>query len=76
MKWEKPNSGGKITDSTDGYKIDEGQYDEDSHTQTTVLTIPKSQNIADSAYTCIVHSNEHEKSEEKKEVQSNVFSEY
>ena len=76
MEWQKPKSGGKITDDTDGYKIDEGTYDEASHTQTTVLTIPKSKNIADSAYTCIVHSHEHKKSEEEKVVKANVFSKY
>lgn len=76
VKWEKPNSGGEITNGTDGYKIDQGQYKGDSHTQTTVLTIPKSQNKADAGYTCVIHSNEHKKSEERIAVQSNVFSEY
>jgi hypothetical protein len=75
VKWEKPNSGGEITDGTDGYKIDQGTYDGDSHTQTTVLTIPESQNTEDAVYTCVIQSEEHEKSEERKDVQSNVFSE-
>jgi hypothetical protein len=75
VKWEEPNSGGEITDGTDGYKIDQGTYDGDSHTQTTVLTVPRSYNIADVSYTCVIHSEEHKKSEEKIMVQSNVFSE-
>ena len=50
--WEKPNSGGVITDGTDGYKIDVGTYDDSINSQTTVLTVPASQVKADANFTC------------------------
>ena len=79
VTWEKPSSGGVITDNTDGYLIDVGTYDSGSNTQTTILTIPNSANGADAVYTCIIESVEHGKpsgSEETTAVNSNVFSEY
>ena len=76
VAWEKPNSGGFITNGTDGYKIDEGAYQDGSNSQTTILTIPAAENGADSLYTCVITSDEHDKSVHKTLVNSNVFSKY
>ena len=61
VKWEKPNSEGVITDGTDGYKIDVGTYNDDTNSQTTVLTLPKSLTETGNQfyYTCIIQSTEH-----------------
>ena len=61
VKWEKPNSGGVITDGTDGYKIDVGTYNDDTNSQTTVLTVPASLTDTESSsnYTCVIQSTEH-----------------
>ena len=77
VTWAKPISGDLITHDTDDYLIDLGTFD--SNSQTTVLTIPGSANGADAVYTCIIQSVEHGKplgSEEKTDVNSNVFSKY
>ena len=76
VTWEKPDSGGAITDGTDGYQIDVGTYQDESNSQTTVLTIPAAENRADATYTCLITSNEHAKSAERTFVNSNVFSKY
>ena len=78
VTWEKPSSEGVITDGIDGYKIDEGSYQTDSKSQTTILTIPATINTFDAVYTCVIQSDEHGKSADsphKEEVQSNIFSE-
>ena len=61
VKWEKPNSGGMITDGTDGYKIDVGTYNDETNSQTTVLTVPASLTETESSsnYTCVIQSTEH-----------------
>ena len=74
VTWEKPDGGGVITHNVDGYKIEKGSYDSGSYSQTTVLTIPADKNTADSAYKCVITSNEHAVSAAKTEVHSNVFS--
>ena len=74
VTWEKPDSGGAITDGTDGYQIDVGTYEGESNSQTTVLTIPADKNGADTSYTCLTTSNEHGKSADRTIVNSNVFS--
>ena len=74
--WEKPNSGGAVTDGTDGYEIDEGTYDSVTHSQTTILTVPAAANGADAVFTCVITSNEHTKSADPTPVNSNVFSKY
>ena len=76
VTWEKPDSGGAITDGTDGYQIDEGFYQEESDSQTTILTIPAAKNGASAAYTCLITSNEHAKSGDRITVNSYVFSKY
>jgi hypothetical protein len=82
VTWEKPSSGGVITHGTaaEDYQIAVGTYDSGSKSQTTVLTIPASANGADAGYTCVIQCDEHGKtsggSEEKTNVNSNVFSEY
>ena len=79
VSWEKPSSGGVITDGTDDFKIDVGIYQSGTNSQTTTLTIPATKNTADSAYTCVIQCDEHGKTAqnvEKKTVNSNVFSEY
>jgi hypothetical protein len=76
VEWEKPNSGGKITNNVDDYKIEVGTYQKSSHSQTTILTIPPAANGADAVYTCIVTSDEHKKTGHKTSVNSNVFSEH
>ena len=58
VKWEKPNSGGVITDGTDGYKIDVGKWYDQSYTQISVLTVPASKVTSDSFYTCVIQSRE------------------
>ena len=74
VAWEKPSSGGGITDDVDGYKIDQGTYQESSHSQTTILTVPVAANGDDSVFTCVITSNEHNKIADKTNVNSNVFS--
>ena len=54
VKWE--NSGAVIVHGKDGYEIDEGTYDNETNTQTTVLTIPADKNTADSVYNCVIKS--------------------
>ena len=76
VEWEKPNSGGVIQHGTDGYEIDEGTFDNETNSQTTVLTIPADKNIADSVYICVITSVEHALKQYKKAVISDVFSEY
>ena len=75
VAWQKPN-GDAIENNKDDFKIVDGAYEEASHSQTTVLTIPKTANTADSVYSCVITSNEHKKTAEKTSVNSNVFSEY
>ena len=78
VTWEKSESGGVITDGTDGYTIDVGTYDLSSESQTTVLTIPADKNNAKALYICVIQSDEHGKtsgSPEKTNVKSEVFSE-
>ncbi|KAL5251009.1 hypothetical protein ACHWQZ_G016668 [Mnemiopsis leidyi] len=72
VAWEKPG-GNAITHNVDGYKIVEGTYDSGSKSQTTVLTIPADKNTADSAYTCVITSNEHGQSADEHSVNSNIF---
>ena len=74
VEWEKPNSGGVINQGTDGYQIDEGTFDSETNSQTTVLTIPADKNTADSVYTCVITSFEHEIIASKVIVISDVFS--
>ena len=76
VTWEKPSSGGAITDGVDGYQIDEGTYLDGSDSQTTILTVPAAANGADAVFTCVITSNEHTKSADKTAVNSNVFSKY
>ena len=76
VTWEKPDSGGAITDGTDRYQIDVGTYKDESNSQTTILTIPAAENGADAAFTCLITSNEHAKSAHRTIVDSNVFSKY
>ena len=76
VTWEKPDSGGAITDGTDGYQIDVGTYQGESNSQTTVLTIPAAENGADAVFSCVITSNEQGKSDEKNAVNSDVFSKY
>ena len=76
VTWEKPDSGGAITDGTDGYLIDVGTYQGESNSQTTILTIPGAHNGADNVFTCVITSNEHGISEEQTTVKSDVFSKY
>ena len=73
VTWEKPDSGGAITDGTDGYQINDGTYQGESNSQTTVLTIPAAENRADAVFSCVITSNEHGKSDEKTAVNSDVF---
>ena len=76
VTWEKPNSGGVITGGTEEYQIDIGTYQEGSHSQTTILNVPAAANIADAAFSCVISSIEHRKSEIKTAVESNVFSKF
>ena len=76
VTWEKSDSGGAITDGTDGYQIDVGTLQDKSDSQTTILTIPDTENVADAVFSCVITSNEHGKSVEKTAVKSAVFSKY
>ena len=75
VTWEKPLGDGSITNGIDGYQIIEGNYVRDSHSQTTILTIPAAKNTDDSLYTCAIASLEQNFCLNKP-VNSNVFSEY
>ena len=72
VEWEKPNSGGVIQNGRDGYEIDKGTFDDETNSQTTVLTIPADKNIADSVYTCVITA---VIVANKAQVNSDVFSE-
>ena len=77
VTWEKPSSGGVITDGTDDYHIAIGDYEPATNIQTTILTIPGPANTADAVFTCVIQSDEHGKtsvSPQKTDVNSNVFS--
>ena len=74
--WEKPNSGGVIVHGTDGYEIDEGTYDNETLSQTTILTIPAERNTVDSVYTCVITSLEHAKISDKVDVFLFIFSKF
>ena len=74
--WEKPNSGGAVTHGTGGYEIATGTYQDGTHSQTTILTIPAAANGADTVFSCVITSNEHTKLAHKTAVSSNVFSKY
>ena len=74
VSWEKPNSGGAITHDVDGYQIDVGTYQDGSNSQTTILTIPSTANMVDAVFPCLITSNEHKKSVDATNVNSNVFS--
>ena len=74
VAWEKPSSGGAITNDVDGYKIEVGTYQESSHSQTTILTVPVAATGADSVFTCVITSNEHKKTADKTDVNSSIFS--
>ena len=79
VTWQKPKEEVAITDDEAGYTIDEGTYQSDSNSQTTVLTISADKNTVDSDYTCVIQSDEHGKtsrSPERTTVTSEVFSEY
>ena len=76
VTWERPNSGGAITDGTDGYQIDDGEYHDGSDSQTTILTVSAAANKADVVYTCLITSAEHQKTNDKTTVNSNIFSKY
>ena len=76
VKWEKPNSGGVITDGTEEYHIDIGTYQEGSYSQTTILTVPAAANKADATFSCVIKAAEYEELNTKTAVRSNVFSEY
>ena len=71
VRWESFE--GEITDGTDGYEIDVGTYDDDTNSQTTVLSIPASQVTADSTFTCIVLSEDYEIDAERNDVHLRVF---
>ena len=60
----------------EGYQIDIGTYQEGSHSQITILTIPTAANNADAAFSCVITSTEHGISGEKNAVNSHVFSKY
>ena len=74
--WEKTNSGGVIVHGTDGYEIDEGTYDNETLSQTTILTIPAERNTVDSVYTCVITSLEHAKISDTVDVFLFIFSKF
>ena len=79
VTWLKPSQGGPITDGTDSYQIDVGTYEPSTNIQTTVLTVPAGENMADAVFTCVIQSDEHGKtsaSPQKTDVESNVFGEF
>ena len=76
VTWQKPGGTDTITHNVDGYLIEVGTYDSGTKSQTTILTIPAVKNKADSAYTCVITSDEHGKSADPTSVNSNVFSKF
>ena len=80
VKWERPNSGGAITneDNSEGYTFAQGTYNSGDNSQTATLIVPEGVNSADATYTCVIQCEEHGKTDgsvERVDVQSNVFSE-
>ena len=63
-------------EGTTDYMIAVGTYNNDTDSQTTILTVPAALNRADSVYFCVITSNEHGKTEDKTAVNLNVFSKY
>ena len=76
VTWEKPNSGGKITDGTEGYYIDVGTYQDEFNSQTTILTVPAAANGADAVFSCVITASEYGVLETRTAVKSVVFSKY
>ena len=76
VSWKKPNSEESVADGTEGYQLDEGSYDNETLSQTTVLTIPANKTAADSVYTCVFTSIEHQVFDMEVDVGQDVFCEF
>ena len=57
--------------SADNYVVSPGTYD--SNSQTTTLTVKAAANTADSTYTCVITSQEHQETNKPTTVILNVF---
>ena len=57
--------------SADNYLVSAGVYD--SNSQTTTLTVKGAANIADSTYSCVITSDEHQETNKPTTVALNVF---
>ena len=60
--------------SGSNYVVSSGTYD--SNSQTTTLTVKAAANTADSTYTCVITSQEHQETNKPTTVNLNVFSKY
>ena len=74
IEWETTKSAGVIHHGTDGYEIDEGLFDNETNSQTTVLTIPADKNTADTVYTCVITAVKHAVVAHRTSVISDVLS--
>ena len=72
VKWKKSGTTEIISDNTDGFAIDTGNFSEG--TQTTTLTVPANQTDQDKTYNCLITSNEHGETEKSTAVNLKVFS--
>ena len=72
VAWEK-ESAETITGAMTDYEVVEGEYNGETKTQTTTLTVKNGINTADSTYKCVVTRGVQSL---KTPVQLNIFSEY
>ena len=77
VAWQKSDGNTIIVgEGAIDYMIDVGTYNNDTDSQTTILTVSAALNRADSVYFCVITSSEHGKTEDKIAVNLNVFSKY
>ena len=73
VKWTKADNT-EITSGSGGFVIEAGTLS--GNTQTTILTVPASDNTLDTTYNCLITSTEHGKTDDSTSVSLKVFSKY
>ena len=72
--WTKDGTDVTTLTEDDSYVVSAGTYG--SNSQTTTLTVKAAVNTADSTYTCVITSNEHQETNKPTSVTLNVFSKF
>jgi uncharacterized protein (DUF39 family) len=71
--WTKDGTRVTTLSESESYVVSEGTYS--SNSQTTTLTVKAAANDADSEYTCVITSDEHDETNKPTTVTLNVFCE-